>query len=93
MKKLRWLFLLIVVLLALTVFCCGYRYYSPPTIQRAYQAKPGTPSDTIAVAFIGDSWAFMHTRHDSVIGGNVWLVRSVPPYSNVYNSTPDPEIR
>ena len=31
--------------------------------------------------------------HDSVIGGNVWLVRSVPPYSNVYNSTPDPEIR
>ena len=69
MKKLRWLFLVIVVLLALTVFCCGYRYYSPPTIQRAYQAKPGTPSDTIAVAFIGDSWAYMHTRHDSVIGG------------------------
>lgn len=31
--------------------------------------------------------------HDSVIGGNVWLVRSVQPYSNVYNSTPEPIIK
>ncbi|MBR6800607.1 MAG: serine acetyltransferase [Eubacteriaceae bacterium] len=31
--------------------------------------------------------------HDSIIGGNVWLIRSVPPYSKVYNSTPEPFIR
>lgn len=30
--------------------------------------------------------------HDSIIGGNVWLVSSVPPYSKVYNATPAPNI-
>ncbi len=30
--------------------------------------------------------------HDSVIGGNVWLISSVPPYTKVYNSTPQPII-
>jgi len=30
--------------------------------------------------------------HDSVIGGNVWLLESVPPYTKVYNSTPSPII-
>ena len=29
----------------------------------------------------------------SVIGGNVWLVKSVAPYSMVYNATPEPHIR
>ena len=28
----------------------------------------------------------------SVIGGNVWLVTSVPAYTKVYNSTPEPNI-
>lgn len=31
--------------------------------------------------------------HDSVIGGNVWLTESVPPYSTVYNASPKPLIR
>ena len=30
--------------------------------------------------------------HDSVIGGNVWLTHSVPAYSKVYNSQPEPLI-
>lgn len=29
----------------------------------------------------------------SIIGGNVWLTESVPPYSRVYNSTPFPIIK
>ncbi|MDA1044710.1 MAG: serine acetyltransferase [Verrucomicrobia bacterium] len=29
----------------------------------------------------------------SVIGGNVWLTRSVPPHSKVYNAQPDPLVR
>jgi serine O-acetyltransferase len=29
----------------------------------------------------------------AVIGGNVWLIRSVPPGSKVYNKTPVPEIK
>jgi serine O-acetyltransferase len=27
--------------------------------------------------------------HDSIIGGNVWLTKSVPPYSKVYNVPPN----
>jgi len=30
---------------------------------------------------------------NSVIGGNVWLIQSVPPHSTVYNSQPAPTIR
>ena len=31
--------------------------------------------------------------HDSEIGGSVWLIKSVPPNSRVYNKPPAPEIR
>ncbi|MDI6617455.1 MAG: serine acetyltransferase [Clostridiales bacterium] len=31
--------------------------------------------------------------HDSIIGGNVWLTHSVPPFSRVYNSQPSPTIK
>ena len=31
--------------------------------------------------------------HDSEIGGNVWLIESVPPNSRVYNKPPAPEVR
>ena len=31
--------------------------------------------------------------HDSVIGGNVWLVHSVPPHSKVLNAQPSPRVR
>jgi serine O-acetyltransferase len=31
--------------------------------------------------------------HDSEIGGNVWLMESIPPHSRGYNKPPAPEIR
>jgi len=31
--------------------------------------------------------------HDSVIGANVWLIHSVPPFSKVYNQEAQPNIR
>lgn len=31
--------------------------------------------------------------HDSIIGGNIWLTQSVPPYSRIYNSQPLPHIK
>ena len=31
--------------------------------------------------------------HDSEIGGNVWLMDSIPPFSRVYNQTPFPRIK
>ena len=30
--------------------------------------------------------------HDSVMGSNIWVTHSVPPYSRVYNSPPSPKI-
>ncbi|MCM3721745.1 MULTISPECIES: serine O-acetyltransferase EpsC [Solibacillus] len=30
--------------------------------------------------------------HDTVLGSNIWLTYSVPPYSRVYNSQPSPNI-
>lgn len=31
--------------------------------------------------------------HDSVIGGNIWLTESVPPFSRVYQKQPTPKIK
>lgn len=31
--------------------------------------------------------------HDSIIGGNLWLTHSVPPFSKVYNSQPNPTVK
>ncbi len=31
--------------------------------------------------------------HHSVIGGNVWLTESIPPYSTVFNTQPSPAIK
>ncbi|CAM5223395.1 serine O-acetyltransferase OS=Ureibacillus acetophenoni OX=614649 GN=SAMN05877842_113109 PE=3 SV=1 [Ureibacillus acetophenoni] len=31
--------------------------------------------------------------HDSVIGGNIWLTESVPPFSRVYQQQPTPKIK
>lgn len=31
--------------------------------------------------------------HDSIIGGNLWLTHSVPPYSKVYNTQPKPTVK
>lgn len=30
--------------------------------------------------------------HDTVLGSNIWLTHSVPPYSRVYNAQPSPKI-
>ena len=39
----------------------AYRYYVPPYLRKAYS----TPiyDDTLRIAYIGDSWAFMHKDH------------------------------
>lgn len=39
-----------------------HRYYAPPRIKQPYQIN-ATPDDTLRIAYIGDSWAFMHKDH------------------------------
>ena len=44
----------------------AYRYYAPPKLRQPYQIN-ATPDDTLRIAFIGDSWAFMHKDHECMI--------------------------
>ena len=44
------------------VYYGGYRYYAPPRLRTPYQLSNNN-DDTIRIAYIGDSWAFMHKDH------------------------------
>ena len=53
----------------LCAFCIAilsffYDYYAPPRIKQAYHI-PQHDDDTLRIAYIGDSWAFMHKGYDS----------------------------
>lgn len=39
-----------------------HRYYAPPRIRQPYLTN-AAPDDTLRIAYIGDSWAFMHKDH------------------------------
>lgn len=43
-----------------------HRYYAPPRLKQPYKINT-TPDDTLRIAFIGDSWAFMHKDHECKI--------------------------
>ena len=58
-----------IVLIIIAVGCISYSiisYYIPPTEHRPY-AIPQDQEDTLRIAFIGDSWAFMHREHNCEI--------------------------
>lgn len=61
-----------VFLLISTILCCTvigyelYGYYAPPAVRQPYQL-PIHEEDTLRIAYIGDSWAFMHRNHDCQI--------------------------
>ena len=44
----------------------AYRYYAPPLIIQPYQLSL-SHEDTLRVAYIGDSWAYMHQEHNCQI--------------------------
>ena len=60
-----FLFLLLLVGIGVTIVAF-YRYYTPPSIRQPYQTAQHH-DDTIRIAYIGDSWAFMHKEHDCLI--------------------------
>lgn len=43
---------------ALVVVYRAYCYYAPPQVRQPYEVSE--PDDTLRIAYIGDSWAFMH---------------------------------
>lgn len=42
------------------------RYYAPPRLRPPYQTNTA-PDDTLRIAFIGDSWAYLHKDHKCII--------------------------
>ncbi len=44
----------------------AYRYYAPPQIMQPY-LLPSNHEDTLRIAYIGDSWAYLHREHDCII--------------------------
>ena len=64
------------VIYLLLVFTVGYIahktcvYYAPPSLSEPYKIEK-QHDDTLRIAFIGDSWAFMHREHKCRIAGIV----------------------
>lgn len=65
MKIRKKIILFIIVVLG----CLAYKmfsYYAPPSAYQPY-AIPQKQDDTLRIAYLGDSWAFMHREHKCVI--------------------------
>lgn len=62
MKK-AWVILLLLLLCVIThIAFRAYNYYAPPKLRQPY--KTFRQDDTIRIAYIGDSWAYMHKNHN-----------------------------
>ena len=60
---------LVILLIIIAVGClsyCMFSYYKPPTEHQPYTI-PQDHDDTLRIAYIGDSWAFMHREHNCQI--------------------------
>lgn len=63
MKHKRLIIPLILLACIFTIIYYGeYHYYAPPQLRKPYQLTNHN-DDTIRIAYIGDSWAFMHKDH------------------------------
>lgn len=62
--KKRNIALMIIVTIPVIVIACGmYNYYAPPMMQKPYIITRHD-DDTLHIAYIGDSWAFLHQPYD-----------------------------
>lgn len=66
MKLKRHIILIIIVVSCFEVLAAFYNYFASPVQQTPYRI-PIRPTDTIRVAYIGDSWAAMHAQHACII--------------------------
>lgn len=66
MHRKQIIVIVILLTIASSITYQAYRYYAPPKLRQPYQTN-ATPDDTLRIAFIGDSWAFMHKDHDCQI--------------------------
>lgn len=68
MRK-TWLTLLILLICISTIIIFrAYHYYTPPQLREPYKVSNQTKhDDTLRIAFIGDSWAYIHKSHNCKI--------------------------
>ena len=66
MHRKKIIFIILLLIIAGSITYQAYRYYAPPKLRQPYQTGT-TSDDTLRIAFIGDSWAFMHKDHDCKI--------------------------
>lgn len=78
MKKRQYTILLVLSIICLIIAYQVYRYYSAPQLRQIYQFHEHPDNDTINIAFIGDSWAFMHKNHSCKIGDYIETVIHKP---------------
>lgn len=65
MKRLLSITIIIIIAIGYLVFKM-HSYYAPPTEKRPYLIQQ-KHDDTLRIAYIGDSWAFMHREHNCLI--------------------------
>lgn len=65
MKKI-WIILLFSIVFVFALITYGaYLYYAPPQKRQAYHTSSN--NDTVCIAYIGDSWAYLHKYHKCCI--------------------------
>lgn len=64
-KKLKYITFILAFCVIAIVAWTAYQYYAPPKEKEPYRI--GQRDDTLRIAFIGDSWAFVHRKHQCLI--------------------------
>lgn len=64
MKKNLGTLILILVCIIMLLAYKMYNYYAPPQLQEPYLLNTHNDDDTLQIAYIGDSWAYNHQKHN-----------------------------
>ena len=67
MKKILYYILVVLCSICFIIAYQMHKYYSVPKQRKAYLFHKNSDNDTINIAFIGDSWAFLHKDHSCKI--------------------------
>ena len=65
-KKVLYTNIFIIICIIVGVTYCIHCNFAPPKQRQPYQTT-AIPDDTLRIAFIGDSWAFIHKNHECKI--------------------------
>lgn len=68
MKKALIIILLLIVCICTYITFRAYQYYAPPKLRKPYKTSTHhNHDDTLRIAYIGDSWAYLHNCHNCKI--------------------------